>query len=55
MAITNNSARAERASALRKAENNDARGKIEGAQMTIFTEPHTGRRGAGPPDEDNRI
>ena len=27
----------------------------EGTQMTIFTEPHPGRQGAGPPDEDNRI
>ena len=27
----------------------------EGTQMTIFTEPHSGRRRAGPPEEDNKI
>ena len=27
----------------------------DGTQMTTCTEPHPGRRGAGPPDEDNRI
>ena len=27
----------------------------EGTQMTIFPEPHSGRRRAGPPDEEDRI
>jgi len=27
----------------------------EGTQMTIFPEPHPGRRRAGPPDEEARI
>ena len=27
----------------------------DGTQMTTCTEPHPGRRGAGPPDDDNRI
>ena len=27
----------------------------DGTQMTFFTEPHPGRRRAGPPDEEARI
>ena len=27
----------------------------DGTQIAFFTEPHPGRRRAGPPDDDNRI
>ena len=51
MAITNNSARAERASVLRKAENNDARGKKKAPRCQFSRSPTPA---AGGPDRQTK-
>ena len=53
--MTDNNARDDRASVLRKAKKLRRARENEGTQRTSFTEPHPGRRRAEPPDEDHEI